>query len=293
MSDTSWDLLRFALAVYRHGTPERAARMLEVSAATVLRRVAALETYLRGDVFERVDGNYVLTALGEAAIERAEEIDVLLHPLRQQAAGLLSDVDAVVRVTAVPMLVHHALAPAVNMLRARAPTAILELLAEPATLSIARREVDIAVRLARPTGDPNALARKLGVMRYGVYCHRDSADELDAAEWIGHDENRINVPQARWIAAEARSQGRHVPFLTNDHDVSLACLLSGETGTKTLLAHAVAKRFEQLVPVSNYQDVLVEREVWMLVHPGYRARPNVRIAHDWVTTTIESFLSST
>ena len=287
MSDENWDDLRFVLALARTRSFGDSARALDVNEATVRRRVKRFEDYLGHAVFELRSGDLVLTREGEAVLERAEEIDSTLDPVRRQAAGMGGEIDPAIRVTGVPAIVMHALVPALGHLPRSARAARVELIAEPSTLSVGRREADVAVRLARPSTDPDALTRKLGTLRYGVYCHRDRIHDADRLPWIGHDEGRMNIPQAHWTARTARTEGKGVPILTNDAEVSMAAVAQG-TG-KTLLADAIAARQPSLARVGGY-GVALEREVWLLTHPTYRDRQQAIAVTTWVIETMERFL---
>ena len=66
-----------------------------------------------------------------------------------------------VRVTAVPAIVNRILIPALPRLLQGNPGLAVDLIAEPRDLSPAKREVDLAVRLARPVREMRALARRI------------------------------------------------------------------------------------------------------------------------------------
>ena len=67
-----------------------------------------------------------------------------------------------VRLTAVPALVNRLLVPAAGGISARYPGLNLELICEARSLSLTRREADMALRFARPkAGGGRVLARKL------------------------------------------------------------------------------------------------------------------------------------
>lgn len=289
MNDVNWDDLRFVLALFRAGSTSGAARDLGVDQATVRRRVKGFEEWLGRQIFVQRGGRATLTPEGQRVVERAEEIDATLDPVRRQAAGLGSELEAAVRVTAVPAIVMHALVPEAGRLIERHPGLGVEFIAASGSLSIGRREADIAIRLARPNSDPDALTRKLGVLRYGVYCRAERLVDAPRLPWVGHDEGRMNIPQAGWIAREARAEGAPIPILTNDAEVSLAAVLAGHG--KTLLAEPVAARLPELARVEAH-DVDLGREVWLLTHPSYRERPRVRTVMNWVVRTVEQFLDS-
>ena len=72
---TNWDDFRYCLAVARSGTVSAASRALQVSHATVLRRIDQLEQELGVKLFKRLQSGYVLSSAGEAFLLRATAIE--------------------------------------------------------------------------------------------------------------------------------------------------------------------------------------------------------------------------
>ena len=70
-----WDDFKYFLAVARSGSLTGAARALRTSAATVGRRIMALEARLGARLFDRGQTGYALTDSGEAIRLKAEEIE--------------------------------------------------------------------------------------------------------------------------------------------------------------------------------------------------------------------------
>jgi DNA-binding transcriptional LysR family regulator len=82
-----WDDLKHFLAVARSGSLTEAARILKTSAATVGRRIAALESKLGARLFDRKQTGYSLTESGEAIRLRAEEVEEAVLSLEREALG--------------------------------------------------------------------------------------------------------------------------------------------------------------------------------------------------------------
>jgi DNA-binding transcriptional LysR family regulator len=80
-----WDDLRHVLAVAEGGNLSLAAGLLGVNHTTVLRRIAALEARLGGELFVR-KGHYVPTPLGDAALAAARAMSHEAERLDQQLA---------------------------------------------------------------------------------------------------------------------------------------------------------------------------------------------------------------
>jgi len=211
---TNWNDLRYLLAVAQGGTLSAAARRLRVDETTVARRLAAAETALGARLFDRVDGVLRLTTAGEVAVAHAERVEREMHALGNRIAGADAAVAGTVRLTAVPILVNHLLVPALPDLYAAHPLLRLELIAEPRNLSLTKREADIALRLARPRGGGTAVARRIGRLDYAVFAPRRG--DPDRLPWITYEEGMDELPQAKWIAAAARTAPGPPALLVND-----------------------------------------------------------------------------
>ncbi len=268
----NWNDLRVALAVCREGTLGGAGRVLGVDQTTVTRRLTALERGLGARLFERREGRLVPTAAGEQVIDRAERAEAELAALERDVAGRDARPGGQVRVTAVPTLANRLLAPNAGALFDRFPDLRLDLIAEPALLSVTRREADIAIRLARPDEDA-MIARRMGSMLYAVYARRG----LDAASlpWITYEDSFSGIPQARWIAREGKKPLS--PLKVNDGEPILQAARQGLG--RTLLPVFVGDADPKLQKLSG---PVTGRDVWLVVHPHVRRSARVEAAVDWI-----------
>ena len=92
----------------------------------------------------------VPTEAGEAAVERAERMEVEVDFLKAAASGVDASAAGTVRVGAIPMIVNRLLIPGLPDLYAAHPQLCLQAIAEPRNVSLTKREADIgAVRAAR------------------------------------------------------------------------------------------------------------------------------------------------
>ena len=159
----NWDDLRFLVTLGREGTLAAAARRLAVDQTTVARRLRALEEGLGTALFERDEGLWRPTAVGARVLERAARIEEDVAGITRLAEAGAGVVGGVVRITAVSALIGEWLAPRLPGLYARHPELCVDLVASNDNLNVARREADIAIRLARPaSGD--FLIRKLAAV---------------------------------------------------------------------------------------------------------------------------------
>ncbi|HTN64064.1 MAG TPA: LysR family transcriptional regulator, partial [Devosia sp.] len=89
--DISWDDLRLFLDVARLGGLSAATRTTGLSAATLGRRVTALEHQIGEPLFVRSQRGYRLTAAGEALLARAEDVEAAMLSLTRWKQGNMAD----------------------------------------------------------------------------------------------------------------------------------------------------------------------------------------------------------
>src|SRR5215469_1685210 len=106
MQDLDWNDLRYVLVLERTGSLAKTAAQLKVNATTVARRVARIETVLRAQLFERIDGRLLLTEIGQAVVRHAERIEVDIGAIANAATGADAKAAGSVRLTAIPLLVN-------------------------------------------------------------------------------------------------------------------------------------------------------------------------------------------
>jgi DNA-binding transcriptional LysR family regulator len=268
-----WDHLRFVLAIARAGTLSAAARRLGVDQTTVARRLKAAEATLAARLFDRIDGGFRPTRAGAAAIARAEAVEHELGALAAAVAGGDAEASGTVRVTAVPILVNRFLVPAAPRLQRAAPQLRLELIADNRDLSLARREADVALRLARPR-DGAMLARRIGRLDYAAYALRTR----DAARlaWITYGEGFSYIPQARWIA---QMRGAISALAVNDAEALLHAVRAGLG--KSLLPCFVGDADRSLARVGDGAPVLA-RDIWLLVQRELRHLARIEAVIAWI-----------
>jgi len=282
MQDVDWSDLRIVLGLARFGTLAEAARRLGVDPTTVARRVAKAEATLGVRLFDRVEGNWRPTAAGASAAAAAERMEGEADSLAEAIAGADTLVAGTVRLTAVPLLVDRVLIPALPALLARHPDLTLELIAEPRSLSLTRREADLAVRLARPTGEQATLARRIGRLDYAAY--GPAGADAAGLPWIGYDDSMADLPPAKRTAELAARDGRPPAGLrVNDGGGLLQAIRAGIG--RGVLPTAVGDRAAGLVRLDD-PDAVLERELWLLIHPELRGLARIRAVVEWLDATV-------
>lgn len=275
-----WESLKFFLAVARQGTLAGAGRSLGVKHSTVLRRIATLEGDLGLKLFERHPGGMLLTGAGREMLDIAARIGDDLVTLERRLSGRDLRLTGTVRLAAIGVLVPW-IAEALAAFHALYPGIVVEVAISPATVSLARHEADIAIRIsARP---PDSLiGRRIATLVHGVYAARthpaarEPSPVLADHAWIAYAESRNDLPQARWMA-ETIPADRVV--LRSGHTGMMVAAVRAGLGLAVLPCYLgdaePALRRLRLVPDLG-------QEMWLLTHRDLRRTPRVRAVMDFL-----------
>jgi DNA-binding transcriptional LysR family regulator len=273
-----WEDVRFFTALARHGTLAATARALKVTHATVARRLASFEATLGRPLFTRSAGGFALNAAGAAALAEAAQMEMAACALadRRETPG---NIAGSVRITLARMLADGFLAERLAPLQARHPELDVELIATSKNLSLARREAEIALRLARPAAG-ELLARRVMTLDYGFFAAPDYAARLASGEqpaFIAFDDASEQVPEAAW--ARRFLTGRRVLLRANSQ---LAQALAARAGRGVALLPAMlAGSLGGLVAVP-FDPLPPPRELWLLMRPDVARLARVRTVADYL-----------
>ena len=275
-----WNDLRYALELGRYGTLSGAARALRVNHATVARRIAALEASLGITLFERGARGYRATAAAEPVLAAAEQVEIpLLRLGRQSEARRGMEVAGKIRITATEGVASHMVAPGLAGLRQLWPLLEVEIVVEHRSLSLARREAEIAIRWARPTKG-ELFATRLGPVPYRLYRHPRAFDHAAVATL---DESLADLPESRWLSLQP---GLRQTIRSNS---MLPLIAAAKVGAcAILLPEFVGSHIPELVADGGKPPVT--RELWLLLHRDLRKAPRVRATADFFTKSIRQML---
>lgn len=272
-----WDDMRTFLAIARARTLSGAARALGVRQSTMSRRFEALERRAGARLLQKTPQGYALTPLGEAVLANAERMEAEAMAVERTVQGRDVALSGVVRVTTVEVLATHLLPHAVAAVQQRHPGISVDVLPETRSLSLSRREADLAIRMARFEGN-ELVCRRVGRLAHGLYAspaylaaHGAPAERPEGQAIITLLEDQAHFAEARWLE-QCVPQAR-VALRTNSRDVQLAAARAG-LGV-ICLSRYMADRQPDLVRIEGPGPAPV-REIWLGVHEDLRRMPRMR-----------------
>lgn len=272
-----WDDVRTFLAIARARTLSGAARALGVRQSTMSRRLEALERRAGARLLQKTPAGYALTVLGEAVLAHAERMEAEAMAVERTVQGRDVALSGTVRVTTVEVLATHLLPSAIAAVQRRHPGIEVDVLPETRSLSLSRREADLAIRMARFEGN-QLVCRRVGRLAHALYAspaylaeHGSPVDRPGGHAIITLLEDQAHFAEARWL--EERVPEARVALRSNSRDVQLSAACSG-LGV-VCLSRYLADRRPELVRLDSAGPG-PEREIWLGVHEDLRQMPRIR-----------------
>ncbi len=277
-----WDDLRTFLMIARHRTLSAAARALGVQQPTMGRRLDGLEARAGAKLLQKTPSGYVLTAEGEAVLGHVERIEMETLAVERQIAGADVRLSGTVRLTTVETLAAYILSPILAGFRLAHPQVEVEIAASTRTLSLTRREADVALRVA-PFKQADIVVRKVAALGYGLYATPAYLERHGQPDWtrgaVGHslvttEADLMDMPEMRWLRGVAPEAG--VAIASNSRLIQAAMVRAGVG--MACLARYLADDDAGLVRLVPPQDAgpLPVRELWLGVHADLRHMPRIR-----------------
>lgn len=286
ISSIDWDDLRVFLAVYRAGTLRGAARALGVNHATVTRRLDQIEGALGADLFERRPQGLVPSQAGEDLLAAAERVEGELLAVQRRIGGRDDSPRGVVRLSVPPAMLSSFLARELVTFARTNPGIELDVDASHSYSDLARREADVAVRMADEVAEDVVALRVLRYRKaiYAAPSHLGDAADTGALDperhnWIGWGEN---LPYPSWT--------RDTPFpeLPVRHRLfsNLLQLEAAREGLGLALLPCFLGDPEPGVMRVPGTATLDGKSIWLLYHQDLRKTARVRMLIDFLAPAI-------
>jgi DNA-binding transcriptional LysR family regulator len=273
--DIGWDDLRLFLVVARLGGLSAATSTTGLSAATLGRRVTALERQLGEALFHRSQTGYRLTQSGEDLLARAEDVEAAMLSLRRWKDGAAGQ--RVVRLSAGPWTSAF-VSSRIEALWSVEDRFTIELVTANEKIDIGRRNADLGIRNQRPTEQWLA-GRQIGTVAYAMYSGLNLVNGIRAGYFVGTVGDGTH--SARWLQAH---HGDRIAIRGNDA-MSVRELVAAGAGLSVFPCF-VGDSDPRLVRVANPIAEL-ETDQWLVSHHEERHEPAVRTVGDRIAALMK------
>ena len=291
MSHFDWNDLQSFLAMARTGRLTAAAKRMGVDHTTLSRRISALENAMQVQLFERRPTGFVLTPEGEALLADAEAIETLTVRMGARLHASTAPLTGSVRIGTPEGFGTHFLAPQLAQLATQHPDLHIELVANPRSFSLSKREADIAVSMARPS-QGNVYARQLVDFGLGIYASEPylashppitSRQDLVQHRWIGYVENLMWTTELDYLPMVDRSIQ---PRLHISNVISQMASVAGGAGLG-VLPHFMARNSSTLRRVLP-DEVQLTRSYWLITHPDTHDLARIQACTDFLVKQVQA-----
>ena len=290
MSSVNWDHLRCFAAVARAGNLTEAAKRLNISAATLGRRIDALETTLGLKVLTRRPSGATVTPDGAAILklihpggEYLDQISRLAQTLRQEPSN------QPIRISSTEPIISDVLVPALPAFIHANPETKLELETSLEVSNLSIGEADIAVRMFQPESE-TLIARKLPRIRLQLYCSLEYLNardpnslKLSEEQLVWYDQAYGDIAENVWI----REQGLLDRTIMRSGSVR-ALMKAAITGIGIAPVPTFLAAKTDLVPVPA--PPLPDRQTWIVFHRDARALAQQKRVRDWIRQACNVFV---
>jgi DNA-binding transcriptional LysR family regulator len=288
----TWDDLRVAASVLRHGSLTAASRALGLSVPTIGRRIDRLERSLGVAVVHRHSRGVTPSPHAQILLAHADALTDTFDDVVRTAKAATRMAEGTVTVTTIETVITHIIAPRLADLRARHPGVRVVLRATNAIEPLDRRRADIAVRMVRPT-EARVVARKLGEQRMALYASRAYLERKGrpprpSRSLAGHDVVTFDsemVPEARWLTERL---GGEQPAVRVSSVASLCAVV--ESGAAIgILPTLFEPQLPELLRLAGPEGIK-SREVWLALHEDLKDAPHVRAVADLIIEAAQKAL---
>lgn len=212
-----WNDARYFLTLARFGKMSQAAEDLGISAITLSRRMAQLQSRLGVNLFTRHNQGVHLTADGQKILENIERAEAEFLDLQNGFSTKRETVQGTVRIAASEGYAVAVLAPQIPKILRKYPDLSIEIVPLPRGFSLSKREADIAIMVEKPN-ERNLQARWFCDYRLGLYAHKDylhkagipqAVEDLSSHSLVGYVDDilfssQLNTALDAWANWESR-----------------------------------------------------------------------------------------
>ena len=291
MRDFDWNDVRSFLAVARSGRLTLAAARLGVDHTTLSRRIAALEHGLKAKLFDRSPSGYAPTEEGLRLMPVAEEMERLALRAQETVGGSAACVEGTVRIGAPEGFGSYFLAPRIAGLKDRHPELTVQLVAAPAVFSLAKRDADVVVSVARPPAGRLSVSKlidyDLGLYAAPAYLSGRppiaSAADLCRHRFVSYIGDLLHFPELDFLQHVAPECATSVE--SSNLVAQLRATLAG-AGLCVLPAFLAAEE-KALVRVLP-DEVSLTRALWLIVHQDLAALARVKAVVRFIRDEVDA-----
>jgi DNA-binding transcriptional LysR family regulator len=278
----NWDDLHIVLAIATSGTLSGAGRSLNISHATVFRRLGQIEDRLGVKLFDRSRTGYNPTLAGEETAAAAQRIENEVIQVERRVIGRDLHPSGTVRITTTDTLFNGLMSPIFRKFRQCHRNINLEVIISNDLFDLTKREADIAIR---PSSSPPEVlvGRMIGTIAQAAYQRKSDAMQSESGHdfksdtWIGPDVSMAYRDLEQWMSKQG---------ILESADYRINSLMGMYTAVRdgagtAILPCYLADSDNSLARKSGIISEL-SSNLWLLTHPDLQMTARVRVLLDFI-----------
>lgn len=291
----AWTDYHTVLVVAQHGSVAKACVPLGMTHSTLLRKLEMIETRLKTRLFERVRGRYTPTVAGYEIEQAARTFEPIARVAETRVLGQDMRPSGSVRVSVAAIIIDYVLPSVLAQFASAFPEVQIELAASRDHVSLRRREVDVAIRVADTVPDW-LIGRRLVDLQYKVYGRRRgraaaplrTLDELVAdRRWIGFERDARDLKFDRWLAAEVPDDRVVLRVDGFSHALMMVRAGLGIAVLPAFLEGCVPDLQPLCAPIGA-----LETPLWLITHPELKNTTRVQVMMRAFGPALANFVQS-
>ncbi len=265
----TWDEIRIAYQVARLGTVSGAADVLGVHHATVIRHIDALEARLGVRLFQRHARGYSATDAGRDLLQVAGATAEQFEQLEGRLHGHSASVSGELTVTSISIL-SDILTPVLAKFRAEHPELRIRFLTDTRLFRLEYGEAHVAVRVGKPSEDPDNVVQKLSVRKTTLYGTRDYVERhgllgpdqsTKGHIFVGSSDATSRAPFLVWLNRNTTPD--QIVYRTSSIEIGFDAVLAGVAAG--FLPCWTARHNKDLVALTPPRDEW-DTPIWLVTH---------------------------
>lgn len=290
-----WDHLRYFLALADSRTLVAAARELNVSHTTVLRRVKAFESQLETRLFEHTGQGYELNEQGESLYAEAVKMRQAIDAVSSQIAGADKQPKGEVVITTTDTLAHEVLPDMLKKIVEKHEGLRFSLQMINQISDIDKHEADIAVRTCLEPPE-QLIGRRVGSVKFvacasAEYVRQQRLNAFPKStndyRFIFLDDSYSESPFHSWLENRVSKTAYRT---TASNFLSAAALCRSHLGI-TVLPEYLLNNQKQLIELAT-DEPISGNDLWVLSHADSRDTERVRLTRKLLHELLSEFFNS-
>jgi DNA-binding transcriptional LysR family regulator len=283
-----WNSMKIFLAIAETENLVDASKKLALSHSTVFRRLNDFEEQIEGRLFDRRDGHYELTELGEEFLTLASPILSSVEGIERHLIGRDKRPSGVVKITVPTSFAYNYFPKIIKGFNKVYPEIQIELLVSDQEVNMSNRHADIAIRVSS-TPPETLVGRMVKEISWGIYAsksyikqkgHLKKAEELSGHSIIGGSNNL-----KRLAAFQFLDKNYSENIVCRSDDLVTMSHLAGEG-----IGLAILPRDLKNNKINHICDFNENKpnKLWVLTHPDLRKVERIKIVMKFLSESLKS-----